>query len=85
MDPRAPLHPPIVAYATPEPRNKDSRTNLGASASHAPPPPWVQSAAPLLRGNKPAPQPKVVFSWPRAPHSLTPIYEVPKLLGELVL
>jgi hypothetical protein len=31
-----PWHPSIVPYATPEPRNKDSRTNLDAIAS--PPP-----------------------------------------------
>jgi hypothetical protein len=39
MDPVPPLHPPVVAYATPEPQNKDSRTNLGANASPNPPPP----------------------------------------------
>jgi hypothetical protein len=40
MDPVPSLHPPIVAYATPEPGNKDSKTNLGASASQPPPPPY---------------------------------------------
>jgi hypothetical protein len=50
MDPAPALHPPIVAYATPEPWNKDSRTNLGASASQPPPPPIIEAVAPRYTG-----------------------------------